>query len=341
MFSVVMATYNGSRYIEKQIETIILQTIKPDELIVADDCSTDDTLEIVERMRPKVSFPLTVRRNRTRLGYGDNFLNACELASQPYICFCDQDDSWLPEKISSYAEMIIAMPNVSLFIHQGEVVDDNLRPTGSNHPRITRDHFQPPLTANLLDRPPGFAMCFARKLFTNHDWRNRPADFDAVNSMTKHDLWIFALANAEGGIYSTSKVLIHYRRHSGNASFYRPGSHFKRRLLQIAAIARPPRATFLETRVKAYREHEAYFERLANTPDLPSDALNRYAAIAQQYRRGLELDAYRLAYHRAARVRRGALLVNGVLAGMYHDGARFSRRSFAQDLATLLRPPLK
>ena len=145
MFSVVMATYNGGRYIEKQVATIISQTTKPDELIVADDCSNDDTLEIVERMRPKMPFPLTVLRNPTRLGYGDNFLNACELASHSYICFSDQDDSWLPEKLSSYAEMIRAMPDVSLFIHQGEVVDEDLQPTGSNLPLITSDYFQPPL----------------------------------------------------------------------------------------------------------------------------------------------------------------------------------------------------
>lgn len=107
------------------------------------------------------------------------------------------------------------------------------------------------------------------------------------------------------------------------------------------ALTRRPKATSLETRVKGCEEHEGYFRRLANKPDLPGDASGRYAAIAQQYRRRLELDAYRLSYHRATRVRRASLLANGMLAGMYHDGARFNRSSFVQDFAALLRPPLK
>lgn len=199
MFSIVMATYSGSHFIEEQIDTIIKQATKPAELIVSDDCSTDNTVEIIEAMRPRMPFPLTVRQNQSQLGYGENFLSACERATQRYICLCDQDDVWLPEKLSLYAEWIAAMPGVSLFIHQGDVVDETLQSTGSNHPKIEKDRLQPPLTGKLLDRPPGFAMCFSRVLITKHDWRNRPADLQFPNSPAKHEAWLVALANAEGG----------------------------------------------------------------------------------------------------------------------------------------------
>jgi glycosyltransferase involved in cell wall biosynthesis len=339
MFSIVMATYNGARYIEKQIETLILQTRKPAELIVSDDGSTDNTIEIVERLRPDMPFLVTVRRNSSQRGYAENFLSACELASQPYICFCDQDDVWFPEKLGYCAELIAAMPSVSMFVHQGEVVDELLRPTGSNNPKIDRDHFQPPLTGNLFQRPPGFATCFSRELITKHGWRERPTDFQFVNAPAKHDAWITTLANVEGGAFFTSRTLSLYRRHSRNSSYWDPGTNLERRIGQIVSLTRNPNMATLEHEERAYREHESYFLAFAGRAGLTRDASDRYNRIARQYRRGCELVAHRLSYYRSTPAKRASLLVKSLRTGMYYDGARFNRRCFFQDFATVMRSP--
>ena len=91
--SVVMCTYNGSRYLREQLDSLMSQTYPLHELIVQDDGSTDGTVAIAEEYRQR--YPeanITVFRNSRQLGFNRNFFDACSKASGELIACCDQDD---------------------------------------------------------------------------------------------------------------------------------------------------------------------------------------------------------------------------------------------------------
>lgn len=93
-----MATYNGAKYIREQIDSILGQTVQDFELIISDDCSTDDTFAIVNEYCMKDS-RLRIYKNTTNIGYRRNFENLVPKCKGDYVAFCDQDDIWLPNHL--------------------------------------------------------------------------------------------------------------------------------------------------------------------------------------------------------------------------------------------------
>ncbi len=102
MISVCMATYNGEKYIERQLDSILAQLKENDELIISDDGSTDRTAEILARYGTD---------KRIRILHGSfhspiyNFENAIKQAQGDYIFMADQDDIWLPGRITETLKM--------------------------------------------------------------------------------------------------------------------------------------------------------------------------------------------------------------------------------------------
>src|SRR4051794_38642709 len=96
--SVALATYNGEKYLTQLLTSLQAQTIQPFELVVLDDCSSDDSVKIVKE------FPLTFEKkifvNEKNEGPVSTFKKLTELCSGNFIAFCDQDDIWLPNKIA-------------------------------------------------------------------------------------------------------------------------------------------------------------------------------------------------------------------------------------------------
>lgn len=96
--SVVMATYNGEKYICNQIDSILKQTLPIDEIIICDDGSTDSTLEIIKEYEIKYPF-IKLYINKISLGPNGNFKKAFSYASGDLMLPCDQDDIWYPNKV--------------------------------------------------------------------------------------------------------------------------------------------------------------------------------------------------------------------------------------------------
>ncbi|MGV3706986.1 MAG: glycosyltransferase [Arcticibacter sp.] len=118
--SVVMPCFNGSKFIEKQIISILNQTHKNIELIIVDDQSTDNTVDIVSSIaanNSKIRFYL----NPVNLGFNKNFEKAMSLATGEFIALSDQDDIWLPEKI---AELINSIGNNWLIFSNSLHIDE-------------------------------------------------------------------------------------------------------------------------------------------------------------------------------------------------------------------------
>lgn len=114
--SIAMATYNGERYIEEQLESIRLQTSPPDEVIICDDCSTDSTVEIVRRYIEKQGLggQWQMIVNETNLGYADSFHAAASLCKGEYVFFCDQDDIWRLNKLEVMLSVMESRPEISV-----------------------------------------------------------------------------------------------------------------------------------------------------------------------------------------------------------------------------------
>ena len=127
MISVVIATFNGEKYILQQLKSIENQTIKPDEVIISDDYSTDNTLKLINEFKLSSSLKIILLVNKKRLGYAKNFERALLSSRGNYVFLSDQDDFWLPNKISFMINLTKKYPLKSCFINNTQIVDKNLK----------------------------------------------------------------------------------------------------------------------------------------------------------------------------------------------------------------------
>ena len=99
--SVAMCTYNGARYIEEQLRSIINQTVPVGEIVVCDDGSKDETVDIIKNIALTTSIPIRIYINDVNLGCTKNFYKAMSLCEGDIIFLSDQDDVWLSHKVET------------------------------------------------------------------------------------------------------------------------------------------------------------------------------------------------------------------------------------------------
>lgn len=129
--SVAICTHNGAPYLPEQLNSIITQSRLPDELVVCDDRSGDETLDIIKAFASEAPFPVRVFANQERLGLIKNFEKAIELCNGEIIALSDQDDVWQPEKLKRLEHALLSAPDVGLVFSDADVVDEHLTPLGS------------------------------------------------------------------------------------------------------------------------------------------------------------------------------------------------------------------
>ena len=126
--SIALCTYNGASFLSHQLDSLASQTLLPDEIIICDDASSDNSLQIANSFASKVSIPVRIHQNKKNLGYVKNFENAISRCTQDLIFLCDQDDLWHPEKIAQVVATFNAEPDVGLVLHDFCWIDDNNKP---------------------------------------------------------------------------------------------------------------------------------------------------------------------------------------------------------------------
>lgn len=114
--SVIIATYNGAKFIGEQFDSILAQSVQPDEVIITDDGSIDSTREIVQRYIDEHDLNGAWRLyvNEKNKGYAKNFLDGAMLTTGDIVFFCDQDDIWTLNRIKKMSEVMTENPGINL-----------------------------------------------------------------------------------------------------------------------------------------------------------------------------------------------------------------------------------
>jgi glycosyltransferase involved in cell wall biosynthesis len=213
--SVALCTFNGAAHLKAQLESVAAQTCPPDELVVSDDASTDDTPRIVEAFARVAHFPVRLTVNEQTLGSTRNFERAISLCSGDVIALCDQDDVWLSQKLLRL-EGPFSDPAVGLAFSDAEIVDESLRPTG----RRLWDAVG--LTAKRRrqigrGRQLGMLLCGYRVTGATMAVRAKYARLavpvpDGLGMI--HDGWIALVAGAKSRVVAVAEPLVLYRQHA-------------------------------------------------------------------------------------------------------------------------------
>jgi glycosyltransferase involved in cell wall biosynthesis len=218
MRSVVIATYQGASFIEPQLLSILPQLAPDDEVIVSDDASSDRTAEIVASIRDS---RIRLLANTDRLGYIANFERAIGHSHGELIYFSDQDDVWLPEKVSSLDAALLHSPCVA---SDAIVVDSSLNVLHASF--FEWRGAKSFSTAAVFMRP----SIIGATLACRRDYLDSLRPFPEG---VPHDFWVTLNAAWDRHLLIIDKPLILYRRHAQVASITATGE--KRSALTIAA----------------------------------------------------------------------------------------------------------
>ncbi|GAA4404317.1 hypothetical protein GCM10023187_21440 [Nibrella viscosa] len=126
--SIALCTYNGESYLQAQWQSLLEQQQLPDEVIVCDDVSSDQTVDLLHKLSANAPFRVHIVTNPTQLGYNKNFEKALSLCSGDLIFICDQDDFWLPEKMATMLRFMEQRPAVQVAFNNAELADEHLKP---------------------------------------------------------------------------------------------------------------------------------------------------------------------------------------------------------------------
>lgn len=228
--SIALATYNGEKYINDQLNSFAKQSLLPDELIVSDDGSKDKTLYIVKKFAQTAPFAVKIVKNFNH-GIIGNFANAVENSSGDIIFFSDQDDVWFPNKLETYANTFKNNPSVGLIFSDLMVTNADLISQNKGlYSNKTKNRAK--LYKSNKDLP--FEDLIAVKTFVNGATMAFKSNLKKYllpipNTSYIHDGWTAAIASAISDTILLPDAFSFYRQHLGNAVGYK-GFAFKIRL---------------------------------------------------------------------------------------------------------------
>ncbi len=141
--SVAICTYNGQNYINEQLLSISKQSILPDEVIICDDASTDQTVQTINRFIDSSNLNIKLFTNPFNIGYTSNFERCLNYCSYDYIFLSDQDDVWDSNKIEAIIPFFQTNKNILGVTHDGRLVDEKLKWSGMTKNCQIRDGYGP------------------------------------------------------------------------------------------------------------------------------------------------------------------------------------------------------
>ena len=223
---ILLATFNGEKYIRQQLKSLFEQTNQNFRLVVHDDGSSDATAEIINEYRDKYPERIEIFYGNSCGGPKENFLWMLGRVEADYYLFCDQDDVWLPEKLQRSMDALASeednyrsskeeVPPVCVFTDM-RVVDEELNTLSDSFIRyIGRVPENTAYTQILIDNPAaGCTMCFNRAL---RDLVVDLAPSVDLNNIPMHDAFVLEIAAIMGKVVAIDEPLAYYRQTGHNA----------------------------------------------------------------------------------------------------------------------------
>lgn len=203
--SICIATYNGQKYLKAQLDSIISQLSLDDEIIISDDGSSDDTLSIISAYKDS---RIKIIHNQFEHGYTPNFENALRHSSGDIIVLSDQDDVWMPNKLSVIKD---DLKNAGMVVSDAIVTDSELNIISDSFWKLSSPYHS--FWGNILRFSYlGCCLAFHRKVL------DVALPFPAKHLLATHDNWLFLVGVSFFRVCFESKPLIKYRRHTQNTS---------------------------------------------------------------------------------------------------------------------------
>ena len=252
--SVAMCTYNGARFLREQLDSIGAQSLPPDELVVCDDGSSDETTGIIREFAQSASFAVRLVVNEEKLGPARNFEKALTLCQGDLIAFGDQDDYWYPEKLKRLSRVMEGNETLGGIFSDADLMDEASKQSGSR--LWERVQFRSPEHTVHAE---GFLASRLLKgdVVTGATLMIRAAVRDLILPIPEawmHDGWIAWMLVLYSGIAAVNEPLIRYRVHNAQHAGVSPGTLMGR----IGYARRTGRANCLPT-LRQFEELRAHW----------------------------------------------------------------------------------
>ena len=210
--AILMTTKDSSLYLQDQLNSISNQTIQNFDLHIADDGSSDSTLEIIERFQKENLHLKVYIYNNKFNSFQKNFLHTLKNLknSYNYYCFCDHDDVWDPEKIYNSISILLELPSQTpqLFCSRTEIIDAKNKKISSSPPFSKTPSFSNAILQSIAG---GNTMTF------NHSVRNLLSQIRDYDKVVSHDWIAYLLVTANNGrVIFSHEFLVKYRDHESN-----------------------------------------------------------------------------------------------------------------------------
>ncbi len=213
MISVLLCSYNGEKYIEKQLGSIMEQTVLPDEVIIQDDCSSDRTVSICEKFVEENKLDWTIIKNTENLGYRLNFITGLKKTSGDIVFLCDQDDIWKNKKVEIMSE-VMKDEKIKSLASAYDLIDekDDVVKKHIKHPYRNFNGIRKIQAKEFYDFPQylGMTMAIKREIID-------AIDLEYADTVT-HDLFLNYYAVRMDGLYFLDKALTKRRSVGTNTS---------------------------------------------------------------------------------------------------------------------------
>lgn len=218
--SIAVCTYNGERFLQAQLDSLLAQTHRPQQIVIRDDVSSDGTLALLQAFVPRAEaagIAVDLQVNPQNVGYRRNFDGALRACTGEIIFLCDQDDVWHAEKLARFCAAFDARPGLRVLHCNARLIDEAGQPMPQTLFAALRYAAGQQARMHAGD---GLRVLLKRKRITGAAMAlHRSVLDDALPLPTSdwvHDAWIGTLAAMRGEIDSLAEPLIDYRLHSNN-----------------------------------------------------------------------------------------------------------------------------
>ena len=249
---VLLATYNGEKYLKQQIESILNQTYKNIHLIISDDCSTDQTRKILKRYERREN--VTIYYQEQNLGYIRNFEFLLKKVSNELYMLSDQDDVWEKEKIEKSVAKL-EKENLDLVFGDLEFVDENLKTIYKSFNKYMK------IDRKIKKYIGDYRLQYLYNCITGCTILSKKEFIDKILPLPKkskymvHDYWIGLVVALNGKLGCLEETYIKYRQHGNNQIGIVKQSYKYKKLEQV-------RNLFLDVKIgifSSYVENEQVF----------------------------------------------------------------------------------